>query len=179
MELALDVSGKGVSDSMACSLSNRNRRGHFPPSERMYWTRAQRSFSGSCPHGGMAPRPVVIFQNNSPSVSSRTRFDVQSTGFGVSATAAGPSPLPPAPWQETQLTLATFSPCSTVFLSLASGLFLAFSGAGATHGVWALAIEGPSTPPPAASSRTAVIANPAVRASEANIGASRTYRPSM
>src|SRR6266446_676418 len=145
----------------------------------MYRTRAQRSVSGRCRHAGMAPRPVVIFQNNSPSVSSWTRFEVQSAGFGLSATAAGPSPLPTAPWQATQLSLAIFSPCSTVFLSLGSGLFLAFSGAGATHGVWALATEGPSTPPPAASSRTAVTVNPPVRASEANIGASRTYRPSM
>src|SRR4030095_6027235 len=101
MELALGVSGKGVPDSMACFLSNRNRRGHFPPSERMYWTRAQRSLSGSCPHGGMAPRPAVIFRNRSPSADALPRFDVQSAGFGLSATAAGPSPLPPAPWQAT------------------------------------------------------------------------------
>jgi hypothetical protein len=75
----------------------------------MYWTTAQRSVSGRCRHAGMAPRPVVIFQNSSPSESSWTRFDVQSAGFGLSATAAGLSPLPPAPWQATQLILVISS----------------------------------------------------------------------
>src|SRR5262245_26862953 len=71
--------------------------------EWMYRTSAQRSFSGRCFQGGMAPRPVEIFQKISPSVSSWTAFEVQSAGFGVSAAAAAPSPLPLAPWQGTQL----------------------------------------------------------------------------
>ena len=110
------------------------RGGHFPASVRMYRTSAQRSLSGRCRHEGMAPRPVVIFQKISPSGSSWTRFEVQSAGFGFSATAAGPLPLPWDPWQDTQLTLATFSPCSTDFLSAGIGFFFVFSDAGATHG---------------------------------------------
>ena len=47
-----------------------SERRHFPASVRMYRTRAQRSFSGRCRHGGMGPRPVVIFQRISPSGSS-------------------------------------------------------------------------------------------------------------
>src|SRR5215467_4280698 len=39
-------------------------------SERMYWTSAQRSFSGRCFHAGMGPRQVEIFQKISPSPSS-------------------------------------------------------------------------------------------------------------
>jgi len=39
-------------------------------SVRMYWTSAQRSPSGSCRQAGIAPRPDVIFQKSSPSVSS-------------------------------------------------------------------------------------------------------------
>ena len=87
----------------------------------------------------MGPRPVVIFQKISPSESFWTRTDVQSAGFGFSATAAGPFPLPLSPWQDMQFNLATFSPCSAVFLSLGSGLFFAFSESGATHGpeTWA------------------------------------------
>jgi hypothetical protein len=30
----------------------------------MYWTTAQQSFSGSACHDVMAPRPVLIFENN-------------------------------------------------------------------------------------------------------------------
>src|SRR5262249_54588502 len=102
--------------------------------ERMYRMSAQRSFSGRCFHGGIGPRPLEIFQNSSPSVSSCTRLDVQSAGFGVSAAAAAPSPLPFAPWQDAQLTLAIFSPCSTTFLSAGNGFFLALSASGTTHG---------------------------------------------
>jgi hypothetical protein len=36
-------------------------------------------------------------QNSSPSVSSWACFDAQSAGIGLSATDAGPSPLPLAP----------------------------------------------------------------------------------
>jgi hypothetical protein len=90
----------------------------------------------------MGPRPVAIFQNSSPSDSSCTRRDVQSAGFGLSATAAAPSPLPRAPWQETQLIFATFSPWSTVFLSLGAGFFFAFSDPGAAHGVLCAGVGG-------------------------------------
>src|SRR5512138_2814146 len=103
----------------------------------------------------MAPRPVVIFQKISPSDSSCTRLEVQSAGLGLSAAAAAPSPLPLLPWQETQLTLAIFSPCSTVFLSLGSGFFFAFSEAGATQGAWAEAGVGGGPPAPSTSSATA------------------------
>ena len=65
---------------------------------------SQRSFSGRCFHGGIAPRPLLIFQNSSPSVSDATLAEVQSAGFGGgSAAAAGPSPLPFGPWHVTQL----------------------------------------------------------------------------
>src|SRR6185295_9640115 len=109
---------------------------------------AQRSFSGRCRHEGMAPRPFVTFQKSSPSASSCTFFDVQSAGFGFSATAAGPLPFPSGPWHDTQLILATFSPCSIAFLSVGKGFFLAFSDAGATHGadVWAATCTGPLEP---------------------------------
>src|SRR5256885_11741869 len=51
----------------------------------------------------MAPRPFVIFQKISPSVSFATLSDVQSAGFGGgSAAAAGPSPFPLGPWHVTQ-----------------------------------------------------------------------------
>src|SRR5512138_2378385 len=110
----------------------------------------------------MAPRPVVIFQKISPSDSSCTRLDVQSAGLGLRAAAAAPSPLPLLPWQETQLTFAIFSPCSTVFLSLGSGFFFAFSEAGATQGAWAWAGGGP--PAPSTSSAAAARASPPMRA---------------
>src|SRR5512147_2128728 len=101
----------------------------------MCWMSAQRSLSGRCFQAGIAPRPVVIFQNSAPSVSSWTRFEVQSAGFGFRATAAAPSPLPREPWHDTQFTLATFSPCSATFAPAGIGLFLLFSDSGAVHGV--------------------------------------------
>src|SRR5262249_24340778 len=107
--------------------------------ERMYWMTAQRSASGRCLHGGIAPRPLEIFQNSSPSVSSCMRLDVQSAGLGVSAAAAAPSPLPPFPWQDAQLTSAIFFPFSTDSLPGLSGLFWAFSDSGAVHGACATA----------------------------------------
>src|SRR5690349_610594 len=87
---------------------------------------SQRSFSGRCFHGGMAPRPLLIFQKSSPSVSAATRADVQSAGFGGgSAAAAGPSPLPFAPWQVTQLVSMVFfalpMPFTGFLVFLASG----------------------------------------------------------
>src|SRR5262245_51982684 len=73
----------------------------------------------------MAPRPLLIFQKISPSVSPWTRADVQSAGLGGgSAAAAGPSPLPDVPWQVTQFV-------STVFLALPTPLTVFF--AAATH----------------------------------------------
>jgi len=98
---------------------------------------AQRSFSGRCFHEGIAPRPVEIFQNSSPSLWSCTRAEVQSAGLGLRAMAAGPLPLKVSPWQGTQLALATERPNSTLFGSPGSGFFLAFSAAGTTHGAWA------------------------------------------
>ena len=98
-------------------------------------TRAHRSRSGSCFHDGMAPRPVEIFHTSSPSLWSWTRGEVQSAGLGLSAMAAGPFPLKVWPWHGTQLVLAAARPSSMVLESAATGLFLAFSDAGATHGV--------------------------------------------
>src|SRR5262249_53786666 len=62
------------------------------------------------------------------------RLEVQSAGLGLSATAAAPSPLPFAPWQDAQLPFATFSPCSMTFLSFGNGFLLDFSAGGASHG---------------------------------------------
>src|SRR3977135_3249742 len=60
--------------------------------------RAQRWLSGKCCHGGIAPRPLLIFQNSSPSVSAAIFDDVQSAGLGGgSAAAAGTSPLATVP----------------------------------------------------------------------------------
>src|SRR5947199_283517 len=106
-------------------------------SERMYLMTAQRSFSGRCFHGGIGPRPLEIFQNSSPSVSFWTWPAVQSAGLGLSATAAAPSPFPFSPWQEAQLILAIFLPCSMTFLSLGSGFIFAFSDADAVQCSWA------------------------------------------
>src|SRR5687767_5508906 len=97
---------------------------------------SQRSFSGRCFHGGMAPRPLEIFQKSSPSDSLATFADVQSAGFGGgSAAAAGPSPLP-LPWQDWQFVSIFFfalpSACLSVFLS-ARGFFIALTSAGAFH----------------------------------------------
>src|SRR5689334_12732565 len=80
-------------------------------------------------------------------------LEVQSAGLGFSATAAAPSPLPLLPWQDTQLTLATFSPCSATFALGAIGLFLAFSDAGAVQGVWPQAVPARASPNPAIRTR--------------------------
>src|SRR6185503_12083176 len=91
---------------------------------------SQRSFSGRCFHGGIAPRPLLIFQNSSPSVSDATFAEVQSAGFGGgSAAAAGPSPLPLAPWHVTQYVSMFFFALPTPL----TGFFTAFASAGACH----------------------------------------------
>jgi hypothetical protein len=83
----------------------------------------------------MAPRPLEIFQNSSPSLWSWTLGDVQSAGLGLSAMAAGPFPLKVVPWQGSQLAFATDRPSSMLFGSLGKGFFFAFSDAGAPQGV--------------------------------------------
>jgi hypothetical protein len=45
----------------------------------------------------MGPRPFEIFQKSSPSVSFFVLSPVQFAGLGLSAAAAGPSPLPCGP----------------------------------------------------------------------------------
>ena len=78
----------------------------------------------------MAPRPLLIFQKSSPSLSEATFADVQSAGFGGgSAAAAAPSPLPLGPWHVTQFV-------SMFFFALPApltGFFKAFASAGAFH----------------------------------------------
>src|SRR5256885_14648733 len=93
---------------------------------------AQRWLSGRCFHGGIAPRPLLIFQNSSPSVSAAIFDDVQSAGLGGgSAAAAGPSPLPPLPWQVTQFCSASFLPSApSIWPPLFVGLFEVFATAG-------------------------------------------------
>src|SRR5215475_7156617 len=60
--------------------------------------------------------------------------DVQLAGFGGgSAAAAGPSPLPEAPWHETQFVSTVFFAFPIPFV----GFFVALASAGATHGPWA------------------------------------------
>src|ERR1700675_31647 len=115
----------------------------------------------------MAPRPVLSFQKISPSDSAWTFFDVQSAGLGLSATAAAPSPLPLAPWQDTQLTSATFLPCATVAALAGSGFFFPFSAAGASHAPWACTgAEGPrATTTPVANAATAAACLTALRIS--------------
>src|SRR5712692_1051870 len=105
----------------------------------------------------MAPRPVLSFQKISPSDMAWTFLDVQSAGLGLSATAAAPSPLPLAPWQDTQLTSATFLPCATVAASAGSGFFFAFSATGASQAPCAsTGAEGPrATNTPAVSAAAA------------------------
>src|SRR5688572_21924152 len=89
----------------------------------------------------MAPRPLEIFQNSSPSVSFWTLADVQSAGFGGgSAAAAAPSPLPEVPWHDEQFVSADFLALPMPF----TGFFLAFSAGGATHSPCAHAA--PDTP---------------------------------
>src|SRR5688500_12096105 len=103
----------------------------------MKFTMAQRSFSGRCFQGGIAPRPLEIFQKISPSVSLATFADVQSAGLGGgSAAAAGPFPLPPGPWQEAQLVSTSFLALASVCLSSflpASGFLRLLASAGAFH----------------------------------------------
>src|SRR5262245_40752420 len=101
----------------------------------------------------MAPRPSLIFQKISPSVWLCTFADVQSAGLGGgSAVAAGPSPLPLAPWQVTQLV-------STVFWALPTpltGFFRALASAGAFHSPpWAQTIPAPAPTSRAAANTTA------------------------
>src|SRR6266403_563571 len=97
--------------------------------------RAQRWLSGRCFHGGIAPRPLLIFQNSSPSVSAAIFDDVQSAGLGGgSAAAAGPSPLPPLPWQVAQFCSASFLPSATSFgSSFFVGFLVFFASAGAFY----------------------------------------------
>src|SRR5262249_28309658 len=140
-------------------------------------TSPQRSFSGRWFQGGIAPRPFDIFQKISPSVSFWTASEVQFAGFGGgSAAAAGPSPLPPGPWHETQFV-------STVFFALPipfTGFFSAFASGGATQGPWAETTTAPAettrviaatamptdfsnalmTPPLVRTKRSSQIANP-------------------
>src|SRR3989442_3734508 len=101
--------------------------------------RAQRCSSGRCFHGGIAPRPLLIFQKSSPSVSDASFLDVQSAGFGGgSAAAAGPSPLPLGPWHVTQF-------CSASFLASARSLASPFL---ATNGVLVVFASPGALPPP-------------------------------
>src|ERR1700730_10980572 len=80
----------------------------------------------------MAPRPFVIFQNSSPSVSLWTAGDDQSIGLGSSAAEATPSPRPLAPWQPAQLIAIT------LFASPAplTGFFRVLASAGAFQSLW-------------------------------------------
>src|SRR5437667_29932 len=115
--------------------------------------RAQRCSSGRCFHGGIAPRPLLIFQKSSPSVSLASFFDVQSAGFGGgSAAAAGPSPLPLGPWHVAQFCSASFLASARSFASpflAASGFLVFFASAGAFHSPCA---QTPETTPLARSS---------------------------
>src|SRR4029453_2448791 len=91
----------------------------------------QRSFSGSAAQGGMAPRPVLIFQKRQPSDSCWIFAEVQSAGFGLSAAAPGPSPLPDSPWHAVQaLSTVAFFPAATAASLFGTAFFFAFSGAG-------------------------------------------------
>src|SRR5438094_9084163 len=99
--------------------------------------RAQRCSSGRCFHGGIAPRPLLIFQKSSPAVSLASFFDVRSAGFGGgSAAAAAPSPLPLGPWHVSQFSSASFLASARSFASpflAASGFLVFFASAGAFH----------------------------------------------
>src|SRR3989475_7160371 len=101
----------------------------------------------------MAPRPFVIFQKISPSVSFATLSDVQSAGFGGgSAAAAGPSPFPPGPWHVTQFV-------STIVFAFPmpfTGFFRFFASGGATHGSCADAAPRPTATTRATPATTAV-----------------------
>src|SRR6266403_432124 len=121
--------------------------------------RAQRWLSGRCFHGGIAPRPLLIFQNSSPSVSDATFDEVQSAGLGGgSAAAAGPSPLPPGPWHVTQFCSASFLASARSFASpflAASGFFTFFASAGAFHSPCAQTPD--ATPAASAAAATATV----------------------
>src|SRR6266571_6986650 len=116
---------------------------------------SQRSFSGKCFHGGIEPRPFSIFQKSSPSVSFASLADVQSAGFGGGrAAAAGPSPLPPGPWQVTQLVSIVFLALPTPF----TGFCFFFASAGAAHSPCAHAAD--------AATPTTSVATAAITASD-------------
>src|SRR5882724_10663160 len=86
----------------------------------------------------MAPRPFVIFQNSSPSVSLWTAGEDQSIGLGCIAAEATPSPRPLAPWQPAQFMAITFfaSPMPL------TGFFRVLVSAGAFQSLWAHAPAG-------------------------------------
>src|SRR4029450_3736951 len=86
----------------------------------------------------MAPPRVDIFQKISPSVSFWPAADVQLAGFGGgSAAAAGPSPLPEAPWHETQFVSTLFFAVPIPFTRLFVPVSAPLASAGATPGPWA------------------------------------------
>src|SRR5262245_41839782 len=78
----------------------------------------------------MAPRPSLILQKRIASLSPWIFAEVQWAGLGGGrAAAAGPSPLPDAPWQVTQFVSTVFlaSPTPfTLFLALLTHLASAF-----------------------------------------------------
>src|SRR5262245_56680498 len=89
----------------------------------------------------MAPRTFDIFQKSSPSVSFCTEADVQFAGFGAgNAAAAGPSPLPPGPWHDTQFVSTDFFALPIPF----TGFFIVLASGGATHGPWAETTAAPT-----------------------------------
>src|SRR5262245_32125771 len=109
----------------------------------MYWISWPRSVSERAAHGGIAPRPVVIFQKRHPSVWDCTFAEVQSAGFGLSAAAPGPSPLPDSPWHAVHaLSAVSFFPAATAASFFGTAFFLAFSAAGQVHGPGACAHAG-------------------------------------
>src|SRR5207247_970795 len=124
--------------------------------------RAQRCSSGRCFHGGIAPRPLLIFQKSSPSPSTATFADVQSAGLGGgSAAAAGPSPLP-LPWQDWQLVSASFlasaNSLASPFLA-ASGFFVFFVSAGAFHSPAGACAHTPEATPAASAAAATTTVN--------------------
>src|SRR2546428_11662699 len=122
--------------------------------------RAQRCSSGRCFHGGIAPRPLLIFQKSSPSVSLASFFAVRSAGFGGgSAAAAGPSPLPLGPWHVTQFCSASFLASARSLASpflATSGFLVLFASAGAFHSPCA---QTPETTPSASAAAAAATVN--------------------
>src|SRR5262245_12084739 len=100
----------------------------------MYWISWPRSVSERAAQGGIAPRPVVIFQKRHPSVCDCTFADVQSAGLGFRAAAPGPSPFPESPWQAVHaLSTVSFLPAAVAASLFATGFFFAFSAAGQVH----------------------------------------------